>query len=118
MARRTPPTSRVYRATRRHGDQWPEIRRCNPLTAISGDFRKRLLVERDEARVDSRLTGRFLSFRLNVPSGDESQVLLTVTDWQTVAARSVPEREGRPIVGVDLGGGRAWSAACQGREGY
>ena len=24
-------------------DQWPEIRRCNPLTAISGDFRKRLL---------------------------------------------------------------------------
>ena len=62
--------------------------------------------------MDSRLTGRFLSFRLNVPSGDESQVLLTVTDWQTVAARSVPEREGRPIVGVDLGGGRAWSAAA------
>ena len=26
--------------------------------------------------------------------------------------REVPEREGRPIVGVDLGGGRAWSAAC------
>ena len=93
-------------------DQWPEIRRCNPLTAISGDFRKRLLVERDDARLDSRLKGRFLmSFRLNLPSGDESQVLLTVTDWQTVAAREVPEREGRPIVGVDLGGGRAWSAA-------
>ena len=92
-------------------DQWPEIRRCNPLTAISGDFRKRLLVERDDARLDSRLKGRFMSFRLNLPSGDESSVLLTVTDWQTVAARSVPEREGRPIVGVDLGGGRAWSAA-------
>ena len=92
-------------------DSWPEIRRCNPLTAISGDFRKRLLVERDDARLDSRLKGRFMSFRLNLPSGDESQVLLTVTDWQTVAARAVPEREGRPIVGVDLGGGRAWSAA-------
>ena len=39
-------------------DQWPEIRRCNPLTAISGDFRKRLLVERDAARVDSRLKGK------------------------------------------------------------
>ena len=92
-------------------DTWAEIRRCNPLTAISGDFRKRLLVERDAASVDSRLKGRFLSFRLNLPSGDESEVLLTVTDWERVTAREVPEREGRPIVGVDLGGGRAWSAA-------
>ena len=61
--------------------------------------------------MDSRLKGRFLSFRLNLPSGDESEVLLTVTDWERVTAREVPEREGRPIVGVDLGGGRAWSAA-------
>ena len=92
-------------------DTWAEIRRCNPLTAISGDFRKRLLVERDEARLDSRLKARFLSFRLNRPSGDESTVLLTVGDWERVTAREVPERQGQPIVGVDLGGGRAWSAA-------
>ena len=92
-------------------DTWAEIRRCNPLTAISGDFRKRLLVERDAARLDSRLKARFLSFRLNQPSGDESEVLLTVGDWERVTAREVPEREGRPFVGVDLGGGRAWSAA-------
>ena len=92
-------------------DTWAEIRRCNPLTAISGDFRKRLLVERDAARLDSRLKARFLSFRLNRPSGDESEVLLTVGDWERVTAREVPEREGRPFVGVDLGGGRAWSAA-------
>ena len=92
-------------------DTWTEIRRCNPLTAISSDFRKRLLVERDAARLDSRLKARFLSFRLNRPSGDESEVLLTVSDWERVRAREVPEREGRPIVGVDLGGGRAWSAA-------
>ena len=32
-------------------------------------------------------------------------------DWERVIARDAPEREGRPIVGVDLGGGRAWSAA-------
>ena len=76
---------------------WAEIKRCNPLTAISPEFRKRLRVERDAARVDSRLRGRFLSFRLNRPSGDESTVLLTVTDWERVTARSVPEREGRPI---------------------
>ena len=92
-------------------DTWAEIRRCNPLTAISKAFRKRLLVERAAARLDSRLKARFLSYRLNRPSGDESTVLLTVQDWESVTAREVPEREGRPIVGVDLGGGRAWSAA-------
>ena len=90
---------------------WAEIRRCNPLTAISPEFRKRLLAERDEAHVDSHLKGRFLSFRLNRPSGDESTVLLTVQDWNRVVERKAPERDGRPIVGIDLGGGRAWSAA-------
>ena len=92
-------------------DQWPEIRRVNPLTSISADFRRKLLEERDAARSDSRLKGRFLSYRLNVPSGDESTLLLTTEDWGRLAGRSVPARSGRPIVGVDLGGGRAWSAA-------
>ena len=92
-------------------DQWPEIRRCNPLTAISADFRRKLLEERDAARRDSRLKARFLSYRLNVPTGDESTMLLTVDDWERMAGRLVPDREGRPLVGVDLGGGRAWSAA-------
>ena len=91
-------------------DTWAEISKANPLTAISPEFRKRLLEERDAARLDSRLKGRFLSYRLNRPSGDESTVLLTVTDWEAVVAREVPPRAGQPIVGVDLGGGRAWSA--------
>ena len=38
-------------------------------------------------------------------------MLLTVDDWQRVTARPVPPRDGKPIVGVDLGAGRAWSAA-------
>ena len=92
-------------------DQWGEIRRCNPLTAISAAFRRKLLEERDAARRDSRLKARFLSYRLNVPTGDESTMLLVVDDWERMAARLVPPREGRPLVGVDLGGGRAWSAA-------
>ena len=92
-------------------DTWGEIKRCNPLTAIAPAFRKRLLVERDEARLDSRLLARFKSYRLNLPSGDESEVLLTASDWETIESRPVPERVGKPIVGVDLGGGRAWSSA-------
>ena len=92
-------------------DRWPEIRRCNPLTAISPEFRAKLLEERDKARADTRLKARFLSFRLNVPSADESTVLLTVEDWQRVTARPVAPREGRPIVGMDTGEDRAWTAA-------
>ena len=96
---------------RERWDLWPEIRRCNPLTAISADFRRKLLEERDAARADSRLKARFLSYRLNVPTGDDSTMLLTVADWQEACARPVLPRQGRPIVGVDLGGSRAWSAA-------
>ena len=56
-------------------DSWPEIRRCNPLTAISSTFRERLISERDAARRDTRLKARFLSYRLNCPTGDESTML-------------------------------------------
>ena len=92
-------------------DSWPEIRRCNPLTAISPEFRKKLLEERDDARADSRLKARFLSFRLNLPSADASTMLLTVEDWKKVEERPLGEKVGAPIVGLDMGGGRAWSAA-------
>ena len=90
---------------------WREIQRVNPLTSISDDFRAKLLEERDAARRDPRLKAAFLSYRLNVPTGDESTMLLGVDDWKRVTARPVPDRAGRPIVAVDLGAGRAWSAA-------
>ena len=92
-------------------DKWSEIRRCNPLTAISASFRAKLIDERNKARRDSRLRARFQSYRLNLPSGDESAMLLTVQDFEDMATRPVPERVGRPIIGVDLGSSRAWSAA-------
>ena len=92
-------------------DQWPEIRRVNPLTAVSATFRKKLIEERNAARGDSRLKARFLSYRLNLPTADEATTLLTVDDWEQVCARPATVSEGRPIVGVDLGAGRAWSAA-------
>lgn len=92
-------------------DKWGTIRRANPLTAVSAPFRKKLLSERDAARRDSRLKARFLSYRLNIPTADEATQLLSVDDWERVGKRPVPERVGRPILAVDLGGGRAWSAA-------
>ena len=101
----------ALRGRRERWDSYHEIRRCNPLANIDARFRAKLLEERSEARADSRLKARFLSYRLNVPSADESDVLLTTDDWERMTARPVPEPAGRAIVGIDLGAGRAWSAA-------
>ena len=90
---------------------WATIRKANPLKVKYPESRAVLLEERDKARADSRLKARFLSYRLNVPTQDEAQMLMTVEDWKLVEAPPVGLPAGRPIVGVDLGGGRAWSAA-------
>lgn len=101
----------ALRGERARWDQWAEIRRCNPLMSRFPESRAVLLEERNDARKDSRLKAQFISYRLNLPTADESQVLLTVEDWERVCSRDVPPREGRPIFAYDLGGGRAWSAA-------
>ncbi|MCY4658607.1 MAG: hypothetical protein OXF93_02160 [Acidobacteria bacterium] len=92
-------------------DSWREVLRVNPLARHHPEFAAVLREERDAARADSRLAGAFKSFRLNLPTGDESTMLLNVADWERACSRPVPERAGRPIVGLDLGAGRAWSAA-------
>lgn len=95
-------------------EKWDDLRevyRVNPLSRIDARFRAKLREERDQARADTRLKARFLSYRLNVPTADESEMLLTVDDWQRTCARPVAVPGGRPVVGIDLGGGRAWSAA-------
>ena len=102
----------ALKGDREKWDQWPEIRRCNPLSNIDATFRRKLLEERDAARADSRLKARFLSYRLNAPTADEAEMLLTVDDWTRVCSRPVAVPAAKPIVGVDLGGGRAWSAAA------
>ena len=92
-------------------DKWPEIRRCNPLMAQYPESRKELLAERDDARNDTRKRAAFMSFRLNIPTGDEQAMLLTADDLERTLRRPVPPRDGRPVVGVDMGRNRAWSAA-------
>ena len=95
-------------------DKWPTIRKANPLIMLreAANTRRVVLEERDAARRDSRLRSRFLTYRLNLPTRDESEMLLTVEDWKLATARPVVAGEGGPpIVGIDLGGGRSWSAA-------
>ena len=92
-------------------DHWREIVRVNPLARDHAELADVLREERDAARADGRLKATFLSMRLNLPSADESTVLLTVDDWERMTARPVPPRKGLAIFGYDLGGGRAWSGA-------
>ncbi len=101
----------LYQGDGETWDKWATIRKANPLIGLDAHTRRVILEERDLARGDSRLKARFFSYRLNCPSADESTMLLAVDDWKMVTAREVPPRDGRPIVGVDLGAGRAWSAA-------
>ena len=92
--------------------EWPEIRRVNPLMARFPESRKALLAERDDARNDTRKRAAFMSFRLNIPTGDEQAMLLTADDLERTLARAVPPPEGRPICAADMGRNRAFSAAC------
>ena len=93
-------------------DQASELRRVNPLKWAFPETRRILLEERDKAKANTRLKAAFLSFYLNLPALDEEVSLLSPEEWELVLSRPVPARDGVPIVGVDIGGGRAWSAAA------
>ena len=93
-------------------DDWNTIRRVNPLVMVNAALRKWILRERDEARRDASGTLRrsFLAYRLNMQIDTYSESLVSVDDWMRVEAREIPPRLGRPIVGLDLGAERSWSA--------
>lgn len=92
-------------------DSWKEISRVNPLMSKFTESRRQLRIELKEAQNDTRLKARFISYRLNRPTADESEILLTDEDWSLALKRPVPDADGAPVVGMDLGQGRSWSAA-------
>ena len=106
--------SMYVEALRADPDRWRdmrEIQRVNPLSRIDSRFKAKLVEELAEAKRDSRLKARFFSYRLNIPTADEASMLLSVDDFKAACARPVAGPFGKPIIGLDLGGGRAWSAA-------
>ena len=90
-----------------------EVLRVNPVSAINPHLRRVLEREHKAALASERAARTFRQFRLNIP-GDpvESQPLITAAEWERICARPVPACEGKPIIGVDLGGNRSWSAAA------
>ena len=91
-------------------DAWSTIKRANPLLTANEHLGVALRGEREKARTDPDAKRRFLTYRLNRPQEATDAVLVTADDWRSVEARPVPERRGRPVVGIDLGASRSWSA--------
>ena len=90
-----------------------EVLRCNPVAAINPYLRSTLEREHKAALASERAARTFKQFRLNIPGeAVESQPLITTAEFARVCARPVPACEGRPIIGVDLGGNRSWSACA------
>ena len=99
-------------------DAWPTIRKVNPLVMVNASLRRTILRERDDARRNPTMRRAFEAYRLNRQVAVYSEVLIEVEAWRRVEAREVLPRVGRPIVGLDLGGERSWSAAwCMWKNG-
>ena len=96
----------------RWGD-FDEVLRVNPVAAINPHLRRTLEREHKAALESERSARTFRQFRLNIPGEPvDSQPLVTTAEWERVCARPVPACEGRPVIGVDLGGTRSWSASA------
>ena len=90
-----------------------EVLRCNPVASINPFLRDTLEREHRAALKSESAARTFRQYRCNIPGEPvESQPLITSAEWERVVSRPVPPCEGRPVVGVDLGGNRSWSAAA------
>ena len=91
-----------------------EVLRCNPVAHVNPFLRRTLEREHRRALASERAALNFKQFRLNLPGGGDvdQQPLVTAAEWERIVSRPVPGCEGKPIVGIDLGGSRSWSAAC------
>ena len=82
-----------------------------PAGRVNASLRRTILRERNAARKNPTLRPAYEVYRLNRQVDVFAEVLVTTADWKRVEAREVPPRKGRPIVGLDLGSERSWSAA-------
>ena len=93
-------------------DRWPVIRKAHPLLGVNPFLRPKLKTELAAAKQSDEARARFLSYRLNVPTRPPAEMLFTVSQWQDVESRTPGSTDGQPIIGLDMGANRSWSAAA------
>ena len=93
---------------------WDAVLAANPVCAISKSMVRTLRREHDEALQNDRAAAAFLRYRMNInaPEVTHAQPLISEGEWGRVVSRPVPPAEGKPLIGLDLGGTRSWSAGC------
>ena len=109
-----PPRGTVRHIVQGLGD-WkalPTLRRANPLIREFPDSWAVLKDARKAALKDKSQVAAFKSYRLNLPSREASEMLLSVEDWEAIRARPIGAKQGPPILGIDLGQNLSWSAAA------
>ena len=95
--------------------RWSTMRtlaRANPLIGHNPELLPALLDERATAKRSSTARRQYQTLRLNRPQQPAAEVLFVPEDWQAIEERDVPPAVGRPIVGIDVGSSRSWTAAC------
>ncbi len=90
-------------------DAWPTIRAANPLVMHNASLRKTILRERDSARRNDGERIAFMAYRLNRAVDAYADMLIDADAWRRVERREVPPRQGRPLVGLDVGYSRSWT---------
>ena len=93
-------------------DSWRVIRAAHPLIGSNPHLRPKIKAELEAAKMSDDARARFLSYRLNVPTKPAAEVLFSVAQWRAVEARRPAAKDGEPVVGVDMGANRSWSAAA------
>ena len=92
-------------------DSWSTAQKANPMLRHNPALARVVRRERDEARKSETMKRSYQAFRLNIHLDVTHEPLVELTDWRAVLERPVPPRQGRPALGVDLGGERSWSGA-------
>ena len=101
-------TSNCCRRTKKSGGDWDECLRVNPAHLVNPFLEKTLRREFEEALKSERSAIPFRQYRLNLPGGESTgeQELISDSEWARIVSRPVPDRVGRPIISLDLGGQR------------
>ena len=89
------------------------IRRANPSFDYLPALRSDVLRQRDGARTDEAARARYLSLALNRGTSDTVEnVLVSPEAWARCERDVLPDRAGPYVLGLDIGGSGAMSAAA------
>ena len=93
---------------------WRRVwRKANPSLDVLPSLEETIRKEWAEARDDPDALATFKALRLNMGTADTREnVLVDPFSWERCEARQLPERRGPLVLGLDLGGSGAFTAAA------